>query len=74
MTDYMLEYRARLVGYRIVKRVQRYGSIKLTGYEMYEIKTGKPVQMGYDGQPYLWNGGDVEVFVKEKFAEQGYDW
>lgn len=69
-----MEYKARFVGYEVTKIKIGTGKTTIAGYDVKDLKTGKPLKQGFEGSPYLWGYEEVTEFLKRAFDAKGMDW
>ena len=66
--------KAPFAGYRVRKNDARFGNIVIPGYEVTDLKTGKPVRTGLEGRSYIWSWDETKEFLKQEYARQGLEW
>ncbi len=69
-----LEYKARFAGYEVAKIKIGTGKTTIAGYDVRDLKTGKPVRQGFEGTQYVWGYDELPQFLKREFAAKGLDW
>ena len=69
-----LANRALFIGYRAEKVRKKVDSAVITGYEVTDANTRRPLRIRQDGQPDIWSSEELEAFLKKRFEKLKIEW